>query len=90
MTDKLAKDMTLKGSYTTMPKLIYGTAWKRERTADLVYTALKCGFRGVDTAAQPEHYNEEGVGQGVKRAIKDGIVKREGIFVSLFTFHIQD
>ncbi|UZP32575.1 hypothetical protein NXS19_000391 [Fusarium pseudograminearum] len=81
MADKLAKDMTLKGSSTTMPKLIYGTAWKRERTADLVYTALKCGFRGVDTAAQPEHYNEEGVGQGVKRAIKDRIVKREGLFL---------
>jgi diketogulonate reductase-like aldo/keto reductase len=35
-----------------MPRLIYGTAWKKERTADLVEKAFKLGFRGVDTACQ--------------------------------------
>ena len=39
-----------------MPKLIYGTAWKKERTADLVEKAVKLGFRGIDTACQPKHY----------------------------------
>ncbi|RGP80355.1 hypothetical protein FLONG3_1504 [Fusarium longipes] len=81
MAAKLAKDLTLKGSSTAMPKLVYGTAWKKERSADLVYTAIKHGFRGVDTAGQPKHYNEKGVGQGVQRAIKDGIIKREGLFL---------
>lgn len=35
-----------------MPRMIYGTAWKKERTADLVEQAFKLGFRGVDTACQ--------------------------------------
>ncbi|MCO4794818.1 MAG: aldo/keto reductase [Bacteriovoracaceae bacterium] len=46
-------------------KLIYGTAWKKERTAELVELALRTGFRGVDTACQPKHYNEPGVGEGI-------------------------
>lgn len=79
---RLAGDLSLKGSASTIPRLIYGTAWKAENTADLVYKALRNGFRGVDTAAQPKHYNEKGVGQGVRKAVKDGIVKREDLFVS--------
>src|SRR4051794_9546373 len=31
-----------------MPAMLYGTAWKKERTADLVYEAIKAGFRGID------------------------------------------
>ncbi|KAM0353649.1 hypothetical protein ACHAPU_001662 [Fusarium lateritium] len=81
MAAKLAKDLTLRGSSTAMPKLVYGTAWKKERSSDLVYSAIKHGFRGVDTAGQPKHYNEKGVGEGVQRAIKDGLVTREGLFI---------
>ncbi|KAF4997353.1 hypothetical protein FGRMN_3938 [Fusarium graminum] len=81
MAAKLAKDLTLKGSSTAMPKLVYGTAWKKDRSADLVYSAIKHGFRGVDTAGQPKHYNEKAVGEGVQRAIKDGLVTREGLFI---------
>lgn len=32
-----------------MPKLIYGTAWKKESTTDLVVKAITLGFRGIDT-----------------------------------------
>lgn len=64
-----------------MPKLVYGTAWKKERTADLVYTALKAGFRGIDTAAQPKHYDEAGVGKGFRKAVSEGLVKRGDVFV---------
>ncbi|KAI1175743.1 putative aldo-keto reductase [Nemania sp. FL0916] len=64
-----------------MPRLLYGTAWKKEATSDLVFKALKAGFRGVDTAAQPRHYNEALVGAGIKRAISEGIVKREDLFI---------
>lgn len=35
-----------------IPSLIYGTAWKNERTQELVKQALFNGFTGVDTAAQ--------------------------------------
>ena len=47
-----------------MPPIIYGTAWKKDSTAALVEQAISLGFRGIDTACQPKHYNEAGVGDG--------------------------
>lgn len=69
--------------YGKVPKFLYGTAWKKERTEELVYQALKAGFRGIDTAAQPRHYREDLVGKGIKRAIQDGIVTRKELYVSV-------
>lgn len=76
----------------TVPVLIYGTAWKKDRTAELVHLALRSGFRAVDTAAQPKHYREDLVGDGIRRAIREGIVKREDIYLQTkFTsVHGQD
>lgn len=48
-----------------MPRLLYGTAWKKEHTAHWVETALRHGFDGIDTACQPKHYDEAGAGAGV-------------------------
>lgn len=48
-----------------MPAIVYGTAWKKEQTAGLVRMAIEHGFRGIDTACQPKHYDERGVGEGV-------------------------
>lgn len=48
-----------------MPRILYGTAWKKDDTESLVRTALLQGFRGIDTACQPKHYHEPGVGAGV-------------------------
>lgn len=82
---RLARDLTLNSpaaTKTTIPKLVYGTAWKKDKTESLVYEALKNGFRGIDTAAQPKHYDELGVGKGIRRAVADGIIKREDLFVS--------
>ena len=45
-----------------------------------VYTALKGEYRLVDTANA--YLNEEGVGRGIARAIDEGIVSREELFVS--------
>ncbi|CAG8405787.1 unnamed protein product [Penicillium salamii] len=66
---------------TTIPIFIYGTAWKKDRSADLVYNAISAGFRAVDTAAQPRHYQEHLVGDGIRRAIADGIVERKDLYV---------
>ena len=49
-----------------VPKIIYGTAWKKSATESLVAAALQRGFRGVDTACQPKHYDEPGVGAALK------------------------
>ncbi len=63
-----------------MPTMIYGTAWKKEHTAELVQNALVSGFRGIDTASQPKHYQENLVGDGLLRAYEKGL-KREDIYI---------
>lgn len=63
-----------------MPKIIYGTAWKKERTTRLVELALRSGFRGVDTACQPKHYSEALVGEALLKMQHEGI-KREDVFI---------
>ena len=51
------------------PFLVYGTAWKEDKTATYVEQAIRSGFRFIDTAAQPKHYYEAGVGEGWKNAV---------------------
>lgn len=63
-----------------MPKMIYGTAWKKDDTSRLVEQALLSGFRAVDTACQPKHYREDLVGLGLENAFNQGI-KREDVFI---------
>ncbi len=65
---------------STIPPMLYGTAWKKERTADLVALALENGFRGIDTACQPKHYEEALVGKGLAKFYQQG-GKREEIFI---------
>lgn len=62
------------------PKIGLGL-WKipREVAADQVYNAIKLGYRSFDGAA--DYGNEKEVGQGIKRAIDDGLVKREELFI---------
>ncbi|MGB7600805.1 MAG: aldo/keto reductase [Candidatus Sulfotelmatobacter sp.] len=69
------------------PEFLYGTAWKEERTPALVELALRAGFRGIDTANQRRHYFEEGVGQGLASAYRDGVVTRADLFLQTkFTY----
>jgi diketogulonate reductase-like aldo/keto reductase len=64
-----------------MPKIIYGTAWKKERTAEWVEQAIDLGFRGIDTACQPKHYHEAGVGEGIAACINRGLVTRPELYL---------
>jgi diketogulonate reductase-like aldo/keto reductase len=64
-----------------IPAFIYGTAWKKDATADLVYLALNAGFTAIDTANQPKHYQEELVGSGVRKALQEGKVKRSNLYL---------
>jgi diketogulonate reductase-like aldo/keto reductase len=63
------------------PHLIYGTAWKKENTALYVSQAVQAGFRFIDTACQPRHYNEPGVGNGWTAASKELNLKRSDLWL---------
>lgn len=74
-----------------IPPLIYGTAWKKERTAELVEKAVLNGFKGIDTACQPKHYHEAGVGQALQSLKKQGIDPKNLFIQTKFTpFSGQD
>lgn len=77
---KLADTIQLNSGFE-MPVLGLGT-WTLtgETCENAVYAALKSGYRLIDTA---KYYgNESEVGNAIRRAIKDGICKREEIFVT--------
>ncbi|CAK0774943.1 Aldo/keto reductase [Gammaproteobacteria bacterium] len=68
-----------------IPRIIYGTAWKKDRTASYVEQAIMLGFRGIDTACQPKHYNEVGVGDGVTATLQRGVNRADLYLQSKFT-----
>ncbi|MBW8885686.1 MAG: aldo/keto reductase, partial [Planctomycetia bacterium] len=45
-------DSLLSNDDFRLPRFLYGTAWKEDRTQALVELALQQGFRGFDTANQ--------------------------------------
>ncbi|PBP25954.1 hypothetical protein BUE80_DR003173 [Diplocarpon rosae] len=63
-----------------MPQVGFGL-WKvaNSTCADTVYNAIKAGYRLFDGAC--DYGNEKEAGEGVARAIKDGLVKREELFI---------
>jgi diketogulonate reductase-like aldo/keto reductase len=68
-----------------VPRIIYGTAWKKSDTARLVSTALRQGFRGIDTACQPKHYEEAGVGEGMAQSLGNGLSRADVYLQTKFT-----
>lgn len=81
------KERTLSIAGVTVPRFLYGTAWKEDRTQHLVELAIAQGFRGIDTANQRRHYHEAAVGQAIAASIAGGSVKRDDLFLQTkFTF----
>ena len=78
--DLQSRTVLLNSGYR-MPVIGLGT-WtlSDSEAADSVYHALKTGMRLIDTARY--YGNETGVGQGLQRAIDEGIVAREDVFVT--------
>jgi diketogulonate reductase-like aldo/keto reductase len=72
-------------STAPLPPILYGTAWKKEHTAELVSLALRLGFRGVDTACQPKHYDEAGVGAGIAVCLAEGLARADLYLQTKFT-----
>ena len=78
--DFRSKTVKLNSGYE-MPILGLGT-WtlSNEEAENSVYHALKDGYRLIDTA---RYYQcEIGVGKGIQKAVAEGIVKREDVFVT--------
>jgi len=65
--------------------ILYGTAWKQDDTERLVRRAIEAGFRGIDTACQPKHYNEAGVGAGIAASLSPRLQRRHLYLQTKFT-----
>jgi diketogulonate reductase-like aldo/keto reductase len=66
-----------------VPAFLYGTAWKEDRTTELVELALAAGFRGLDTANQRKHYHEAGVGAALAAS---GLARDQVFLQTKFTY----
>ena len=64
-----------------MPQVGLGV-WKmpQDICADAVYTAIKNGYRLIDSAC--DYGNEDKTGAGIKRALDEGICTREDLFIT--------
>tara|TARA_R110000744_G_scaffold98626_8_gene190758 strand:+ start:812 stop:1756 length:945 start_codon:yes stop_codon:yes gene_type:complete len=64
-----------------MPKVGFGL-WKipQDICADAVYEAIKAGYRHLDSAC--DYGNEVQVGEGIKRAIDEGICTRDDLWIT--------
>lgn len=87
-----APTITLKPTGQKIPVVGFG-CWKvpNDQTADVVYNAIKNGYRHFDEAC--DYGNEKEAGEGIRRAIADGLVKREDLFITTklwATFHAPE
>jgi D-xylose reductase len=84
--------IVLKRTNQKMPLVGFGL-WKvnKDTCADTVFNAIKSGYRLFDGAG--DYGNEKEAGEGVKRALDAGLVKREELFITSKlwnTFHQYD
>ena len=73
--------VTLYPTGQKMPIVGMGT-WKLDtkEAADTIYQAVQNGYRQFDGAC--DYGNEKECGDGLQRALKDGLVKREDVFIT--------
>ncbi|MBI4380313.1 MAG: aldo/keto reductase [candidate division NC10 bacterium] len=64
---------------------MYGTAWKKEATSQLVQLAVASGFTAIDTANQLIHYQEALVGEALQALAKKGITRDTLFLQTKFT-----
>ena len=68
-------------SIEDIPRIGFGL-WKIEKKScsETVYTAIKSGYRHLDSAS--DYGNEREVGEGIKKAIDDGLCQREDLWIT--------
>jgi D-xylose reductase len=71
----------LNGEINPLDPFVFGF-WKvpKEICEDVCYRAIQNGYRRLDCAC--DYGNEEEVGRGVSRAIRDGLCGREDLFIT--------
>ncbi|KAI0823724.1 D-xylose reductase [Trametes gibbosa] len=72
--------ITLKPTGAELPQIGFGT-WKHngDKATEAVYDGLKLGYRLIDGAC--DYGNEKECGAGLRRAIADGVVTRDEVWV---------
>ena len=64
---------------------MYGTAWKKEATTELVQLAVAAGFTAIDTANQLIHYQEALVGEALLALAQQGVTRDRLFLQTKFT-----
>jgi diketogulonate reductase-like aldo/keto reductase len=64
-----------------IPEIIYGTAFKFDKSKTLVEAALNAGFRAIDTAGSKSAYRDALVGEGIAAALATGTFQRSDLYV---------
>ena len=72
-------------NHVSVPSFMYGTAWKKEATTELVLQAVEAGFTAIDTANQLVHYDEARVGEALLQLAKQGITRDKLFIQTKFT-----
>jgi diketogulonate reductase-like aldo/keto reductase len=69
----------------SVPSFMYGTAWKKEATTQLVQQAVVAGFTAIDTANQLIHYQEALVGEALLALAQQGVTRDQLFLQTKFT-----
>ena len=69
----------------SVPSFMYGTAWKKEATTQLVQLAVATGFTAIDTANQLIHYQEALVGEALLVLAQQGVTRDRLFLQTKFT-----
>jgi diketogulonate reductase-like aldo/keto reductase len=72
-------------NHVPLPSFMYGTAWKKEATAQLVQLAVSSGFKAIDTANQLIHYQEALVGEALQALETQGVTRSSLFLQTKFT-----
>jgi diketogulonate reductase-like aldo/keto reductase len=72
-------------NHVSIPSFMYGTAWKKEATTQLVVQAVEAGFAAIDTANQLIHYDEVRVGEALLALAKQGMTREKLFLQTKFT-----
>ena len=72
-------------NHVAVPSFMYGTAWKKEATGQLVQQAVAAGFTAIDTANQLIHYQEAMVGEALLALSQQGVTRERLFLQTKFT-----